>query len=102
MTVADKKTPASTHEHKSTEHVHEHAEMQHHSEEHAHSHTEHQHHSAEADSMQDMHAHIHAHHAHHMMTTLPLHKSVFIIVASYAGLFLAVWFTCAFLAPITF
>ena len=102
MTVADKNIPASTHQHQPTEHVHEHAEKQHHSEEHAHSHAEHQHHSAKADSMQDMHGHNHAQHAHHMMTTLPLHKSVLIIMASYAGLFLAVWFTCAFLAPITF
>ena len=85
MTIPDKNPTMSIQQHTSAKHDQNPAEQHHH-------HTK-------TDAVHSMHEN---EHSQHSMTTLPVQKSILIIVATFAGLLLAAWFTSEFLAPISF
>ncbi len=88
MTIPDKNAAMSMHSH---EHPQEHDQHS----------TDGPHQHQQADENMAHHAHGHQH-SHHSMATLPLQKSIGIILVTFTGLLAAAWLTSVFLAPISF
>ncbi|GEM_PF-418041 len=96
MTIQDKTASTPRHSHEHAEAHDQHSADHSHQQQHQHQH-QHQH--------QDAHMAHHApghQHSHHSMVTLPLQKSIRIILVTFAALLLSAWLTSVFLAPISF